>query len=339
MDLDLTPEHQDMAALVRSIAHAAPPGDVGDRAVHAALGDAEISGMLLPVADGGLGLTVTEAAVVLERLGARPTGRPWVAELVAAPLALTALAGTTGAKRAARLRERLLAGDRGPRVARQRANGTVGCLPAPPDADEILVLGAERIGLAPAGAATPSARRDLTGRRDHACLAPDAVTWYEVGAAAAGCLGHARVAAAAFALGAGEAALALAVEHAKIRRQFGREIGSFQAVKHRLADARIALTFARPVLLAASWAGATGSRSAGRDAAAALITCGDAAELSARTALQVHGAIGYTEECAVGALLAQIRAAREQWGPVRRLRDDLGAALEHSAGPIGGDDV
>jgi alkylation response protein AidB-like acyl-CoA dehydrogenase len=339
VDLDLTSEHQDMAAIVRSIAQAAPPGAAGDDAVNDALGDAEIRGMLLPDADGGLGLNVTEAAVVLEQLGARPTARAWVADLVAAPLALTALTGTTGAEHAVRPRERLLSGDGGPGVARQRANGTIDGLPAPPGAEEFLVLGVGRVGLAPAAGAVPSVRRDLAGRRGHVCLAPDTVTWYDVGESAARCLGHARLGAAAFVLGAGEAALALAVEYARARRQFGREIGSFQAVKHRLADARIALTFARPVLLAASWAAVTDTRPAGRDAAAALLRCGDAAEFSARTALQVHGAIGYTEECAVGALLTQVREAREQWGPTRRLRDGLAAALEHSAVPIGGDDV
>ncbi len=88
-------------------------------------------------------------------------------------------------------------------------------------------------------------------------------------------------------LGLGEHLLDASVAYVKQRRQFGREIGSYQAIKHRLADVRIALDFARPLVFGAALDEVPAS--------AAKVACGDAAYLAARTALQVHGAVGYTQ--------------------------------------------
>jgi hypothetical protein len=87
------------------------------------------------------------------------------------------------------------------------------------------------------------------------------------------------------------------VAYAGTREQFGRVIGSFQAVKHRLADAQIAVEFARPVVLAAAWALGTEQAHAARDVSHAKLRAGRSAQTAAKAALQVHGAIGYTEEC------------------------------------------
>lgn len=107
-------------------------------------------------------------------------------------------------------------------------------------------------------------------------------------------------------LGLGERVLATSVDYAKQRRQFGREIGSYQALKHALADVRIALDFARPVLMGAALGEVP--------VAAAKVACADAAYLSSRTGLQVHGAIGYTAELDLGLWLTKIRALVGAWG-------------------------
>ena len=109
-------------------------------------------------------------------------------------------------------------------------------------------------------------------------------------------------------LGAGERLLADSVAYVKVRRQFGREIGSYQAIKHKLADVRIALDFARPLLF-----GAAVSNEA-RDVSAAKVVCSDAAHHASRTGLQVHGAIGYTTELDLSLWLAKVRALRNAWG-------------------------
>lgn len=114
------------------------------------------------------------------------------------------------------------------------------------------------------------------------------------------------LATAAELLGAGERVLSDSVAYAKQRTQFGREIGSYQAIKHALADVRIALDFARPLVFGAAL-GAI-------DASAAKVAAGDAAYRAARTGLQVHGAIGYTRELDLSLWLTRIRALVTAWG-------------------------
>ena len=107
-------------------------------------------------------------------------------------------------------------------------------------------------------------------------------------------------------LGLGEHLLAESVAYVKQRRQFGREIGSYQAIKHALADVRIALDFARPMV----W----GAALAEVPASAAKVMAGDAAYLASRTALQVHGAIGYTREYDLSLWMLKTRALVGAWG-------------------------
>jgi alkylation response protein AidB-like acyl-CoA dehydrogenase len=115
-------------------------------------------------------------------------------------------------------------------------------------------------------------------------------------------------------LGAGRALLEASVRHAGVRVQFGRPVGAFQAVKHRLADVAIGLEFARPLLEAAAVALAGDEPTAGRDVSAAKVACADAAYRAARAALQVHGAIGYTAEHDLSRFLLQVRALVPAWG-------------------------
>jgi len=118
----------------------------------------------------------------------------------------------------------------------------------------------------------------------------------------------AALATAAQLLGAGEQVLADSVTYVKQRKQFGREIGSYQAIKHALADVRIALDFARPLVYGAAL---DVNR---RDVSAAKVATADAAYLASRTALQVHGAIGYTQEFDLSVWITKIRALVTAWG-------------------------
>lgn len=122
----------------------------------------------------------------------------------------------------------------------------------------------------------------------------------------------AALACAAQLLGAGERVLADTVAYAMQRQQFGRPIGSFQAVKHHLADVRIALDFARPLVYGAALS--TGSTVGGRDVSAAKVACAEAAWRAARVALQTHGAVGYTRELDLGLWILRIRALVPAWG-------------------------
>ncbi|MFI6010481.1 acyl-CoA dehydrogenase family protein [Streptomyces sp. NPDC051243] len=121
-------------------------------------------------------------------------------------------------------------------------------------------------------------------------------------------LAYARLTTAAQALGVGLALLDKTVAYVRQRTQFGVPIGSFQAVKHRLADAKIALEFARPLVLGAALTMTPA------DVAAAKVTACEAAYATARTALQSHGAIGYTAEYDLSLWLTKARALRTAWG-------------------------
>lgn len=109
-------------------------------------------------------------------------------------------------------------------------------------------------------------------------------------------------------LGLGRAMLEMTTAHAKARAQFGKPIGQFQAVKHHLANVLIGLELARPLVFGAA------VTMSSRDVSAAKVATSDAAWQAARTALQVHGAIGYTAEHDLSRFLLQTRALRTAWG-------------------------
>ncbi|MEI2712989.1 MAG: acyl-CoA dehydrogenase family protein [Nocardioides sp.] len=122
----------------------------------------------------------------------------------------------------------------------------------------------------------------------------------------------AALAASAQLLGLGEKILAETVAYALQRHQFGRAIGSYQAIKHQLADVRIALDFARPLVWGAALA--DGTAEFARAVSAAKVKAGDAAYLASRVGLQVHGAIGYTRELDLSLWLLRTRALVNAWG-------------------------
>lgn len=133
-----------------------------------------------------------------------------------------------------------------------------------------------------------------TGRPWHA----DIKRAYEFGA----------LATAAQLIGAAEALRDGAVDYAKQRTQFGRVIGSYQAIKHKLADVHIAIELARPLVYGAALTLDP------RDVSAAKAAASEAGLLAARSALQTHGAIGFTQEHDLSLLLLRVQALRSAWG-------------------------
>ncbi len=137
------------------------------------------------------------------------------------------------------------------------------------------------------------------------------------------------LATAAQLIGAGQAMLDASVAYAKQRSQFGRVIGSYQAIKHKLADVYIAVELARPLVYGAALSLADGSADIARDVSAAKAAAAEAALLSARSSLQTHGAIGFTQEHDLSLLLLRVQALRSAWGDPtwhrRRVLDGLEA--------------
>jgi len=116
------------------------------------------------------------------------------------------------------------------------------------------------------------------------------------------------LATAAQLIGAAEALRDGAVDYAKQRTQFGRVIGSYQAIKHKLADVHIAIELARPLIYGAALTMDP------RDVSAAKAAASEAGLLAARSALQTHGAIGFTQEHDLSLLLLRVQALRSAWG-------------------------
>ncbi|WP_051926851.1 acyl-CoA dehydrogenase family protein [Streptomyces durhamensis] len=325
------------------------------RALWSRIAEAGVFGLAVPEDHGGLGRHPVELALAFVELGRHAVPGPLVETVAAAVLVQDLpsaerflpglVAGTDLATVATPLGRALRtapapaepAPDTGPplialardpdparlRLAADTAPARLrlapGTDPATPhlalDADAAtlrLVLTAEGLRLATAAAGPP--RRSLDPARRLTPLTPDgelltpdpprerALTW-------------ARLAIAAQALGVGLALLDRTVAHVRRRTQFGVPIGSFQAVKHRLADARTALEFARPLVLGA----AVSPRPA--DVAAAKLTACEAAYTAARAALQLHGAIGYTAEYDLSLWLTKARALRTAWGTPEECRE------------------
>jgi hypothetical protein len=115
-------------------------------------------------------------------------------------------------------------------------------------------------------------------------------------------------------VGAGQALLDASVEYAKQRSQFGKVIGTYQAIKHKLADVHIAVELARPLVYGAALSLADSAPETARDVSAAKVAASDAALLAARSALQTHGAIGFTQEHDLSLWLLRVQAMRSAWG-------------------------
>ena len=305
MNFELDAQQRDFAASIDAALSAADvPGAVrawadGDtapgRKIWAQLADLGVTALAVPEQFDGIDAHPVDLVVALERLGRWCVPGPVTESIAVAPV--------------------LLADDeRSARLAAGELIATVVLRPQVPravDADAaglILVADADgRVSEARVGdrheSVDPSRRlfdADASGEAWQA----DVARAYEFGA----------LATAAQLAGAGQALLDAAVEYAKQRAQFGRIIGSYQAIKHKLADAHIALELARPLVYGAALSLADRSPDTARDVSAAKASASDAALLAARSALQTHGAIGFTAEHELSLCLLRVQALRPAWG-------------------------
>jgi alkylation response protein AidB-like acyl-CoA dehydrogenase len=106
----------------------------------------------------------------------------------------------------------------------------------------------------------------------------------------------------------------LAVAYARERRQFGKPIGSYQAIQHALASVQVKLEFARPVLYYAATRVCDPGLRAQAAVSHAKLAATDAADLAARTAIQVHGAMGYSWEVDLHVYMKRTWALAGAWG-------------------------
>ena len=136
---------------------------------------------------------------------------------------------------------------------------------------------------------------------------------------------------AAQAIGVARRLLDSTVEYVAQRHQFGKPVGSYQAVKHQLADVKIAVDFAAPLVYRAAWSVARPAQHdalvRARDVSMAKAQASDAVDLAARKALQCHGAIGYTFEYDLQLWLKRGWALAAAYGDARQHRDRVADIL------------
>jgi alkylation response protein AidB-like acyl-CoA dehydrogenase len=267
------------------------------RALWARLADQGVCALVVPEQAGGMGGTDVDLVVAHEALGHHLAVGPWIESTAYLPCVLDGATVT-----------RLAAG----------AMATVALPPLVPYAVDADVADEVYLGSRPGTAGERVRSVDTTRRL--ATVGGDAPGQPDPDA-----FDRAVLACSAQLLGCGERLLADSVDYVKQRKQFGRPIGSYQAVKHRLADVRIALDFARPLLYAAALGEAPAS--------GAKVACGHAAYLASRVGLQVHGAIGYTAELDLGLWVLRVRALLSAWGDTEHHR---GRLAEHVTAPAGG---
>ncbi|MEV0970039.1 acyl-CoA dehydrogenase family protein [Microtetraspora glauca] len=325
MNLVLTAEQQELRAAVRSFLGTASPlakvrrdmdSEQGyDPEVYRRLtGELGLAGLVVPEDRGGAGAGHAELAVVLEETGAALLPGPFLATTFAAIL-LTELgdkellpgvtAGTTIATVA-------LDADR-------VLNGA--------EADVILVIDGGEVRAVRGGDRTPLTTLDPTRRQARAALDGGEV----VGASEAA-VARARdlfaVALAAEQLGVLRATLDAIVAYSKIRVTFGRPIGSYQGVKHKLADMHCRLEQAESIVRFAAWAA---DESAGELPAAAALAqayVGRACFETARDSLLLHGGIGFTWEHDAHLYYKRAKSDEVLLGPTRVHRTRLADLLE-----------
>ena len=139
------------------------------------------------------------------------------------------------------------------------------------------------------------------------------------------------LAAAAQAVGVGRRLLDLTVAYVAEREQFGRPVGVNQAVKHHCSNVAIALEFAAPMVHKAAWSRTNGEGPEGGDpsidVAMAKALASDAVDLACRSALQCHGAIGYTIEHDLQLWLKRGWALSASWGDAAHHRRRVAVGL------------
>lgn len=318
------------------------------------------TGILIPEADGGLGLGHVEAGVVLEEIGRNLSPSPFLTTAVAAVAALNGtaqcerwfpgiLSGETVAALA--IDERAKHGDAIGMKAERSGNGfkLTGAkqFVAHGHVADLLIVAARTAG-SPEDAdgvtlfAVPKDAANLTAdpqRLADASLAArmtfdgvevdaDAVIGEVDGGRSvlSALLGAGRTGAAAEMLGVGGGAMDMTVQYLKERKQFGMLIGSFQALQHRAAHLYSELEVARAAVLKAQQLLDAGDAKADEAVSVAKAMAGMASTLAVQEGVQMHGGIGMTDEYDIGFYMKRGRVLAELFGDTNYHADALARA-------------
>ena len=304
-----------------------------DAALWRKLAGVGVPGLLVPEAHGGLGLDEVSGVLIQEEAGRAALGGPLLATTAVATPLLAALGGA--------LAESWL-----PRIAAGEAAVAVGhpALRFVEDAEiaELLLLPQGDALYAVSRAAARVTPQPVTDpARRIASVEFDAARGERVASGAAAralldaALDRGALAAAAQSLGACDRMIELSVTYSSQREQFGKPIGSYQAVKHMLANAKVKLEYARPVVQRAADSVARGAALRPIHVSMAKLAACEAARFAARMALQCHGAIGYTWEQDLHLFMRRAWSLDQGWGRAPFHLARVRAAILDGAQPVG----
>jgi alkylation response protein AidB-like acyl-CoA dehydrogenase len=305
-------------------AWATPSGRI--HGLWARLAELGIAGMTVPEAHGGLGMNELDLALILEEAGRAALPEPLL-ETTAVGVPLLRDAGTKA------LRDTWL-----PKVASGDAvlatglSGTSRVAFA--DSADLLLLAHEgELHAVPRTDVKLIGEPSVDGSRRLFAIGwtPSTATGFATGESATRAIADAfdrgAFAAAAELLGLGRSLVQQTVEYTKVRHQFGKPIGSFQAVKHHLANAHVALELAAPVVYRAAYSLAHEDPERSLHASMAKAQASEAALYAARVALQCHGAIGYTVEYDLHLFMKRAWALAAAWGDAASHRARVATVL------------
>jgi alkylation response protein AidB-like acyl-CoA dehydrogenase len=277
------------------------------------LAEIGVTGLLAAEEHGGMGFDETTLVLLLEEAGRAALPEPVVGTAAVAVPLLRELGGTPAAEWL-------------PRIAAGEAIVAVGHPVSPFVEDahvaDLLLLAqseTELHAVRPADARITEQPANDPGRRIATVeFEPSAATRVAEGELArtllAAALDRGALACAAEALGVCDRLITLAVTYTSQRKQFGKPVGSFQAVKHMLANVKVRLEYARPVVWRAAWSVARSSPHRSLHVSMAKLAACEAAALGAKHALQAHGAIGYTWEQDLHLFMRRAWSLEQAWG-------------------------
>lgn len=290
------------------------------------LAEMGVIGLTVPESFGGMGMDELDLVLLLQETGRAAMPEPIVETMaVGAPL-LTEIAPEE------------LQAEWLPRIAAGDAVVTVGLANTPfvtaaEMADLVVLERNDRVFAVPGDKVMLTAQPSVDGarhvstvdwnREDEIPLAsgPDGKD------ATAAAFDRGALATSAQLIGLAEHMLDVTVDYVRERRQFGVPVGSFQAVKHHLADALLRLEFAKPVVYRAAYSMSHGLDTRSRDVSMAKCFASEAALVVARKALQCHGAIAYTVEYDLHMWMKRTWALAASWGDAAYHRNRVGRVL------------
>ena len=283
-----------------------------------ALVDAGWTGLEVPEHLGGAGATFAETAIICEQLGRAAGATDFLGGAVLAVGVLTALPPTDvrdhllGTVAAGPDRLAVAVGDF--RLEGGAVSGRAGFVPDAAGAGQILIPVTGGVAVVRSSDLTVTAQPVVDETRRLAAVTADAAPADTVLSGSPGpLLDRAAIAIACDSLGIAHQMLSATVEFVKVRHQFGRPVGSFQAVKHACADMLVGIEVARQLVADAVAALAAGADAGVAAAMAKSHACSTAVAVAGK-AMQLHGGIGYTWEAGIHAYLKRAALNRSLFG-------------------------